>query len=141
MIAVGIRLIRSRRGVNPIIAHMIMLLLVVTAMGMVLVWTMQSIGSPEYRSALSERVVVENAWFDSSTTVKLYTRNTGKVDLRVIAIYVNDVLVVEPDLYFPTKYGIDVDITMTQSWQSGEDHTFLFITERGSRFEFTYRAP
>lgn len=132
----GARMLSGRRAITPIVAEMLMLLIVVAIMGSILIWATGSAINPAYQGALRERMIIEDIWFKSGGEIELYLRNTGKVDIRVTDIYVNDEPVPLPeDTYFPVSI-LGKTIRLSYPWTSGEAHKFLIITERGSSFEF-----
>ncbi|MEM0025258.1 MAG: hypothetical protein QXV41_01650 [Zestosphaera sp.] len=86
---------KTRSGVSPIIATMI-LILIATAAGVLLwVWVSGYVsGNPATHSALDERVKIEAVRVDmgdSSATVTIYVRNVGSITVNVSSGYVLDV--------------------------------------------------
>ncbi|MFQ6085605.1 MAG: hypothetical protein ACE5OY_05005 [Candidatus Bathyarchaeia archaeon] len=136
---IQLRRLSDRRGITPIVSEMLLLLVVVALMGAVLVWATGRFYSPEYLSAIQERLAVEDVWF-SGGSIQLYVRNTGKVDLTIVAIYVNDQLVSGESRY-PLGVQQGMSINLGSSWSPGESQEFLIVTERGSSFEFAESAP
>lgn len=93
-----VRRTTHRRGISYILSVVIMTLVISTMATSVLVWGLAQI--TETRTALSSAVqarierlqqslVVEDAQMINSTTLKVYIRNTGAVQIVVDQLYVN----------------------------------------------------
>ena len=91
------RMMRSRKGVSPVIAAMLMI--VVAIIGMSFLFAFAVNYATDFQlgrgSAVLESMAIENVWVRNSThgensTVWIWIYNVGKVDVEISNIFVND---------------------------------------------------
>jgi hypothetical protein len=92
------------------------------------------------RENMSERVIVEDVWFNQATgTVNVYLQNVGKVDVGVSAVYINHTS--QP---FDVPFRLEVDghkwLGISFSWNSGDLYYIDIVTNRGTHIASHYRA-
>lgn len=151
------RMLRSRKGVSPIIAAMLMI--VVAIIGMSFLFAFAINYARDFRlgsgSAVLESMVIENVWVrdsspgEDSTTVWIWVYNVGKVDFEISNVFVNDyhakithvndLPVYESDSPFGVEVGEHVKFSVN-STSLGDDgyNLFKLVTARGSAFEERY---
>jgi hypothetical protein len=92
------------------------------------------------RENMSERVIVEDVWFNQATgTVNVYLQNVGKVDASVSAVYINHTS--QP---FDVPFRLEVEghkwLGISFSWNSGDLYYIDIVTNRGTHIASHYRA-
>jgi hypothetical protein len=93
------------------------------------------------RETMSERVIIEDAWFNNSTgTIDVYVRNVGKVAVHVSGVYVNRTAqsFVKP---FNLELGEHRWLSISQSWVSGSLYYVDVVSTRGTHVGGYYKAP
>lgn len=142
---------RTRLGVSPIIATMI-LILIATAAGVLLwIWVSGYVsGNPVTHSALDERVKIEAVRVDvgdNSTTIVIYVRNIGSIAINVSSGYILDVngnVVVEGvftgSLIRPGEVK-QVTITSNQTLIRGNMYIVKIVTQRGTESLYSFIVP
>jgi flagellin-like protein len=149
------KLSNNRRAVSPVIATVLMIL--ITMMGMTLLFGFVSSYSENYKagigSSVMESITVEDIWLQSTAgsytnQVHIWVYNVGKIDLVVNSIYVNASALTSgsgnPNLNIAIKAGEHKEISATclqNYWVSRNTYVFQVSTQRGSNFEQQYVAP
>jgi hypothetical protein len=93
------------------------------------------------RENMSERVIVEDVWFNSATrTVDVYMHNIGKVAIRVSGVYINHTS--QP---FNSPFRLELNehdwLSIVYSWNSGDLYYVDVVTNRGTHVASYYKAP
>jgi archaellum component FlaF (FlaF/FlaG flagellin family) len=171
----------SRRGISTIVAN-IMMIGVTLSLGAILVaWAGQSYGAfgggsqlyfQQRGQALQESFVIEVAFFvKSSSTLDIYVRNVGSIQVNIVAIYVNGTSISGTNLQSGTglcslyssslnnplgvqvacEYGLTVSqsdgvvtggaICSGQAWCSGSIFYVVVASGRGNQATYTARGP
>jgi len=83
--------LRDGRGISPVLSNL--LLTVVAVMVMAIATTATYVITTNLRENMSERLTIENVWFNDSTgNISVYLRNIGRVAVHVSDVYVNHTL-------------------------------------------------
>ena len=142
---------RTKLGVSPIIATMI-LILIATAAGVLLwIWVSGYLsGGQVEHSALNERVKIEAVRVDirdNNTTITIYVRNIGSVTVNVSSGYVLDVngnlimggplngVIIRPG---EVKYVV---ISSNQTLIKGNMYIAKIVTRRGTESLYSFITP
>jgi flagellin-like protein len=151
------RLYRNKKAVSPVIATVLMIL--VTMVGMTLLFAFVSSYSDSYKagigSQVSESLTVEDVWFSPHSTaynneVQISVYNAGKVDSTITSIYADGLKLTDTpnvqgnfnlNLMVPVGEHSHITLYWNHVWTSNETYTFTIATKTGSSFEMTYRAP
>jgi len=153
------RLFESKKGVSPVIATVLMIL--VTMVGMTLLFGFVTYYSDTYKAGVGSQVLelltVEDIWIRppehpnlSANPVNITVYNAGKIDSQITSVYVNGLaLTGSPsgsDFNLEGKtveVGKHLTFTVYRNglgWPSGE-YTFTIGTKTGSTFDVTCRYP
>ncbi|MCW3984559.1 MAG: type IV pilin N-terminal domain-containing protein [Candidatus Bathyarchaeota archaeon] len=155
------RLLKSKSGVSPVIATVLMIL--VTMVGMTLLFGFVTYYADTYQSGIGSQVrellVVEDIWINppgsdlNHVPVKISIYNAGKIDSIITSVYVNGLSLTEksPDddsynnfnLNIKVPQGGHISVTLYRNvgvWSPGE-YTFTVGTKTGSTFDTNYRIP
>src|SRR6059036_1726014 len=82
---------KNRKGIDTILAALLMVVIVVVASVMVYAWSTGLLGGLLITpSAGKEAINIENSSFSNSTSTTLYLRNTGSASISLITYYVKD---------------------------------------------------
>lgn len=138
----------SRKGISPILAT---LLLVVIAVGAVIVtyaWVMTYTTSTTGQAGVFLRKD-SVAWDSTAGTITVYVRNTGTSDAEIDAVYLgvsSTNLVKQTSVtYDPSAKiaanGGSVTVTITYSWMSKITYYFKIAPKVGEPLSFQETAP
>ncbi|XES77145.1 MAG: hypothetical protein ACBZ72_13365 [Candidatus Bathyarchaeia archaeon] len=92
------------------------------------------------RENMSERVITEDVWFNSATSISVYVHNVGKVDVNFARVYINNA-----NTDFEELPALEVDrsyaLTIEYNWTPGELYYIDIVTSRGLHIADYYQAP
>ena len=130
---------RDKRAITPVLSHLLLTVVAVAAMSIATSATF--VITTNLRENMSERVIVEDVWFNSATgTVNIYVHNVGKVTIQVSAVYVNHV---GQPFNSPFRLGLNEHgwLSIVYSWNSGDVYYIDVVTSRGLHVASYYKAP
>jgi len=141
---------RSKKGVSPVIANVLMVMAVFALGTILFAWATSSFGAYQGGAgvwfinrgeAMKERLVIEQVSFTSAFDPSLneliivYVRNVGTIDCKIVAIYVNASASedVSPAMPISLKVGsvTSINVTLASPWHSGSVSTIGVATARG----------
>jgi Flp pilus assembly pilin Flp len=133
------RFLRDKRAITPVLSHLLLTVVAVAVMSIATSATF--VITTNLRETMSERVIVEDVWFNSATgTVDVYVRNVGKAAIQVSAVYVNRV-----GRPFNSPFRLELKkhgwLNIICSWNSGETYYIDIVTTRGTHIASYYKAP
>jgi hypothetical protein len=136
------RIFRDRRAISPVLSS---LLLTVVAVGaMAIATTATYVITTNLRDQMSERVIVEDTWFNSPNRINIYLRNVGKVAVQISAVYVNHNGSIGR---FTKPFNLEIgenrwlNISLDRNWVSGASYYVDMTTTRGTHIADYYKAP
>jgi len=144
------RMLKSKKGISPILATLLLIVIAVAAVIVTYAWVMTFTSSAGSQAGviLSKDSV---AWNSTAGTITLYIRNTGTSDATIDAVYVGTSSTNLPKqssvTYDPTSKLVEKDggslltITITYSWTSKTTYYFKVAPQVGSPLEFHEEAP
>lgn len=134
------RLLRDKRAITPVLSSLLLTVIAVAAMAIATSATYMI--TANLKDNMSERVVVEDVWFNTATgmVVDVYVHNVGKVAVRVSAVYVN-----HTSQTFNSPFRLELNkhgwLNIEDSWSSGELYYIDIVTNRGNHVASYYKAP
>jgi hypothetical protein len=127
----------DRRAITPVLSSL--LLTVVAVAAMAIATTATYVVTTSLRDEMSERVIVEDMWFNTSG-ISAYLRNVGKVAVQISRVYVNHTV---QDFSGPFNMEIGegrwLNIYMTPA--PSALYYVDVITARGTHVADYYKAP
>lgn len=144
------RMLRNRKGVSPVLATVLMIIIAVIGMNILFAYTVNYATDFQLGrgSAVLESMVIEMVYWDgASTTADIWVYNVGKVELEINNVYVNERLANITDVeYIPVfeqtlvEVGIGEHVKIGVTWDLFMDGVKLYklVTARGSIFEVRY---
>jgi hypothetical protein len=130
--------IHDRRAITPVLSTL--LLTVVAVSIMALATTATYVISTNLRENMSERLIIEDVWFNPSTgNVHVYLRNIGKISVQVSTVYVNHT----SQVFISLKLEIDGHgwLNVSQTWTSNSLYYIDVVTSRGTHVGGYYESP
>jgi FlaG/FlaF family flagellin (archaellin) len=133
------RFSRDKRAITPVLSSLLLTVVAVAAMAIATSATF--VITTNLRDNMSERVIVEDVWFNSATrTVDVYLHNVGKVAIHVSNVYINHTS--QP---FNSPFRLELNkhgwLSITYSWISGDVYYIDIVTNRGTHVASYYKAP
>ena len=141
-------ILKSKRGISPILATLLLIVIAVAAVIVTYAWVMTFTGSTT--SQAGALLAHENVrFYNISTTdyVEITIRNSGTADAKIVEVYqgtsTSDLQTVTPT-YDPTSQvvtaGSSIKITFALTWTSGTRYYFKVVTEEGMNIPFSEEA-
>jgi len=148
----GKRLRKDRRAISTILAALLMVVIVVVASVIVYAWSTGLLGglmgtTPTMKEALS---MDSYKWSTDGTTVTLYIRNVGTVDVKLKTYYIEYGGVTEHTADLGTPVTVEVGkvqpVDVAQgggfTWKTGGySYTIKLVTTTGTQFAFSVKTP
>lgn len=133
------KIFRDKRAITPVLSSL--LLTVVAVAAMAIATTATYVITTNLRDQMSERIIVEDTWFNNSTnSINIYLRNVGKVAVQISTVYVNHTSqpFTKP---FNLQIGENRWLNISKNWVSGALYYVDIITTRGTHIADYYKAP
>lgn len=133
------RIFLDKRAITPVLSNLLLTVVAVAAMSIAA--TATYVISTNLRENMSERILVEDLWFNPSIGgISVYLRNVGKVAIHVSAVYVNHTS--QP---FAKPFRLEINehhwLNISYSWVSNSLYYVDIVTTRGTHVGGYYKAP
>ena len=116
-------------------SSVLLMAIAVTAMAIAL--TATYIITSNLRETMGERFVIEDVWFKADDEIAIYLRNTGKIPLKIAAVYINHTASSFTPLWLDDNNWINV----THSWVPDCVYHISIATTRGKQVMDYYSSP
>jgi hypothetical protein len=129
----------DKRAITSVLSNLLLTVVAVAAMS--IATTATYVITTNLKETMSERIIVEDLWFDPSTgNINVYLRNVGKVAVHVSAVYVN-----HTSQSFTSPFSLEISahgwLNISYSWSSGNLYYADVVTTRGTHIGGYYKAP
>jgi hypothetical protein len=129
--------ILNKNAVSPVLSSL--LLTVVAVAAMALATTTTYIISTNLKESMSERLIVEDVWFNKATgNVNIYVYNVGEVALKISLAYINGTK--QSFTTLSLDKGGHSWLTIGYYWTHGSVYEVKLVTTRGTKVEDYYVA-
>ena len=148
--------LKNKKGINTILAALLMVVIVVVASVMVYAWSTGLLGTLLVQPNVGKEALnMDSSSFSSATNTTLYIRNSGSIGVTLQTYYVKDSAgdsyqlaswngpAINPNNVSPTNFLIGASCSscvLTGSaftFVAGNSYTVLVITSRNNQFTFT----
>lgn len=134
-----IKILKDRGAITPVLSNL--LLTVVAVAAMTIATSATYVITTNLRENMSERVIVEDVWFNNLTgSIDIYVRNVGKVAVYISSVYFN-----HTSQSFTKPFGLEVGthrwLNISQSWVPDSLFYVDVLTTRGTHVASYYEAP
>ncbi|MGD0028209.1 MAG: hypothetical protein ABSC91_04630 [Candidatus Bathyarchaeia archaeon] len=132
------RILRDKRAITPVLSSL--LLTVVAVAAMAIATSATYVITTNLRETMSERVIVEDVWFNNFTSsIDIYLRNVGEVAISISSVYVN-----HTSGYFAKPFRLEIGqqdwLNVSQSWIPNDILYIDVLTARGTHVASYYEA-
>ena len=152
------KIVKDKKGINTILAALLMVVIVVLASVMVYAWSTGLLGSLMVTPQTGKEALnIESSTFTGTMNVSLYIRNTGTATISFTTYYVKDAAgntwtqpaftsgpSIQPNNVGIENVGIGIQCTGCTSsgsgftaFNAGNSYTVTFVTSRNGQFVFT----
>ncbi len=139
---------KSKKGISPILATLLLIVIAVSAVIVTYAWVMTFTGSTT--SQAGAVLTVENVrFYDSSgKKVDITLRNSGTASANIVEVYegtsASNLEPVTSVVYDPANSvseGTSSKITFDLTWTTGTRYHFKVVTQEGLSIPFSESAP
>lgn len=152
-----LKMLKSRKGISPILATLLLIVIAVSAIVVTYAWVMTFMGAQI--EAGGTILDVENVYWNATATPKttsIAVKNIGTSDAKIVRLYIGSTVsnlievTANTDLSTAGKLlAVDQTITIVlywpnnldSSWASGKTYYFKIAPEAGTPKEFTWKSP
>ena len=142
----------ARKGVSPVIATIILVLIAVAAGVLLWLWVSgYSSSLPSQNPAIYERIKIDAVNVSSTTKqISIYVRNVGNVNVTISSIYIlrpDGTMIESPSLPNSNPVTIKpgtvqkITVTLSQQYQSGYAYVVKVVTTNGVEATYTFVWP
>ena len=156
------KLATNRKAVSTVISTVLMTSLAIMMGTLVVFWASQTLGNYQgsagvyfanRSNALKESFVIEDIWFYRSSQPTCWTqsssgsyycvnvtvRNTGAIDLKVVAIYLNSTSY-PVSKTLTVGQSVTITLTLNPAYDSTKVYFFIIATARGNKVTEFWKA-
>lgn len=126
----------DKRAITPVLSNILLMLIAVAGMSIAITATYIITGN--LHDTMGERFIVEDVWFKTGR-IDIYLRNTGKMSIRIVAVYVN----YTSQSFMSLEMGVGNHgwLYVTYSWSAESVYFISVVTTRGTQIADYYRSP
>lgn len=158
------KMLRSRKGISPILATLLLIVIAVAAVIVTYAWVMTfTMTQAEQTGAILVEENVRYYGVESTNNMTEFTlRNTGTSSANIVAIYwsklssstTSKLIAAEytmvpntgvvnagSSIVITIEWGVSGGTIMDSEWVSGTTYYYKFITEAGHSYEWAEKAP
>lgn len=137
-------LLKSRRGITPILATLLLIVIAVAAIVVTYAWIMTYMSSAGHQAGVM--LYEANVRFYNGNKIDIDVGNSGTSDAEIIRVYVGDSPAnlenknTTQGLPIPLLAGDVVTLTVEYTWESGKTYYFRIVPRAGAPLEFSKKA-
>lgn len=134
-------LLKSRRGISPILATLLLIVIAVAAIVVTYAWIMTYMSSAGHQAGVMLKKDADCLWKPGNITI--YVRNTGTSDAEIDQVYINS----QPLNFacYPSKTvakdGGRVSIVVNYTWNPNTNYHFQISPKVGETLSFYEKSP
>jgi len=131
----AIRIFKDKRAITPVLSSLLLTVIAVAAMAIATSATY--VITTNMRETMSERIAVEDVWFNNSTnSIDLYLYNVGKVAVSISAVYINH------NQSYAGSFRLGIGdhnwLNISRSWAPQTEYYIDLVSTRGNHVPITY---
>jgi flagellin-like protein len=146
------RILKSKRGISPILATLLLIVIAVAAVIVTYAWVMTfTTTQTEQAGAVLSEANTRFYNVTSTFNIEVTIMNSGSADAKIAKVYfgtssgslqeLTSGVNFDPVSKIVSANGGSLKITMTQAWVPGTRYYFNFITEAGQQMPINHVAP
>ena len=142
------KILKSKKGISPILATLLLIVIAVAAVIVTYAWVMTFTASTTNQAGAILKV--DNVrFYNDGANIEIIIRNSGTSDAQVDTVYagttVSNLETQTAVAYSPSSLGIvtagsTLNVTITYDWTDGTTYHFKMTTEEGFEIPFSREA-
>jgi len=140
---------KSKKGISPILATLLLIVIAVAAVIVTYAWVMTFTGSQTQQAGVL--LVQENVSWPASNQIRVVIRNTGTSNGKIMGAYLgtsatnlNLTISVSPTpgtTSATVNAGSSTTFTITYTWTANTRYYFKFATDTPATLDFSEKSP
>lgn len=135
--------LKSKEGISPILATLLLIVIAVAAIIITYAWVMTYMGAQTSAGGVFLKKDSNCLWETGKITI--YVRNTGTADAEIDKVYINNQpqteVTFDPSSKIVAKDGGTITIVVTYSWSSKTTYHFQISPKVGEALIFDETSP
>jgi flagellin-like protein len=151
-----LKMLKSKKGISPILATLLLIVIAVAAIVVTYAWVMTFMGAQTGAGGTLLELEIEPSWNTTAKTTTIVIRNVGTSDARIVRLWIGETTSGLVQVTDSTNIGtgkllsVEQIVTVildwpnnltTTSWTSGKIYYFKAVPEVGAALEFSSKAP
>lgn len=144
------KILRSKKGISPILATLLLIVIAVAAVIVTYAWVMTFTGTQTQQAGVM--LAQENVSWPTASSIKVVIKNTGMSNAKITGVYLGTSsanLNLTIAAVSPTPGGSSATInagststfTITYTWTANTRYYFKFATDTAVSLEFSEKSP
>jgi flagellin-like protein len=142
------KILKSKKGISPILATLLLIVIAVAAVIVTYAWVMTFAGTQTQQAGVM--LVEENVSWPTATTISVVIKNTGTSNVKITAVYLGTSEAnlaalasgaVSPTLPATINAGSTNTFTITYTRTANTRYYFKFATDTPISLEFSEKSP
>lgn len=149
------KMLKSRKGISPILATLLLIVIAVAAIIVTYAWVMTFMGAQTAAGGTRLELEIPPSWNAAAQTTTIVIRNTGTSSARIVRLWIGETtsglvqVTSDTDIgdgkLLPKEEIVTVTLNWpntftTTSWTSGKWYYFRVVPEVGNALEFSDKA-
>ena len=149
------KMLNSKKGISPILATLLLIVIAVAAIIVTYAWVMTFMGAQTGAGGTILELEIPPSWNLTAKTTTIVIRNIGTSDAKIVRLWIGEttsgLIQVDTNTDIGTGKSLPVEQIATvvlnwpnalaSSWTSGKTYYFKVVPEVGTALEFSAKAP
>ena len=150
-----LKILKSKKGISPILATLLLIVIAVAAIIVTYAWVMTFMGAQTTAGGTRLDLEIPPSWNLTAQTTTIVVRNVGTSDARIARLWlgestsglvqVTDYTDVGTGKSLPVEQIVTIVLdwpnALASSWTGGRTYYFRVVPEAGPALEFSAKAP
>ena len=143
---------KSRKGISPILATLLLIVIAVAAISVTYAWIMTYMGNTTDKAGVTLNIANTNFASGTPKNITIDIINSGTTNAQIASVYVGQGSDSNMTLFTPTFNGAytnavnqnamtSFNVTITGGWTSATMYYFKVVPTSGNALMFNERAP
>ena len=144
------KMLKSKEGISPILATLLLIVIAVAAVIVTYAWVMTFTTTQTEKAG--EFLDVANVDWSSNSSIVVDIINSGTADAKILKVYlgtsstgrtevISSLLSYDSPTQIVSKDGGTIRVTIVTSWNNSTRYYFRFLTEAGNKWDHDERSP
>ncbi|MGD0979085.1 MAG: archaellin/type IV pilin N-terminal domain-containing protein [Candidatus Bathyarchaeia archaeon] len=137
------KFLRSKKGISPILATLLLVVIAVAAIVVTYAWVMTYTGHLAGQAGVTPKLANVD-FYGNGTKIDIDVQNIGTSDTTITQVYIgtsSSSMNNQTITPLPLNAGTTQRITVSYTWQTSQTYYFNVLTSTGQSLPFTYQAP